>query len=598
MAATAATSPGYAEQQPGVEAAAARSRSLLVEAGVVAGLTALAVVAYVVTDAPLYNPAWSVDPWLYTALWTNFHQIYSVFMDTYYASRIPWIAPGYFLNALLDARPAALVLHGVFFFGGAACVYFLTRRFFGWIPAAISFIALAGSQMYFSAHRWDYQEGAVVTYLAAAVYFATPLVQDRRRRALSLVGGGFFAAALVTTQIFALVFLLGLPLFYLVGLGELPRPAWLRRVLEDAAAFVVGGGVLLVACGLFAVAHGGRFAFFMPQIDTALHAETSQNRQAIDVWLPREPRFFVPVFVVALAGLVLASKRLDRIPQRALAAAALWTAGDFLLLCYWDFVGEGFFFPYIWYFSPFLVGLAVCLAGTSAGLTDIRDRLTLRTGVVLGAATVGVLAPLVWLFGDDIHTRFADDVGYEQYVAMGVLMDAALFAAVAAIMVPRLRAVMGVATVALSLLAASYGLDASLGTYLDGASDPITGEVYDLGQDLIDHLHDEGLDEGPVNFWYDQNALLSVPRGIQSLYYFSYSYVGISLPKIDDDFRHRMVMYKPKRIVLMCERRGCGNGPEALRRAGYAPRLESRERLAEGSLALWVEIYGVDPPAS
>ncbi len=53
-----------------------RVRALGVDAAVLIGLTALTAAVYVWTKAPLYNPFGTIDPWLYTALWTNFDQIY------------------------------------------------------------------------------------------------------------------------------------------------------------------------------------------------------------------------------------------------------------------------------------------------------------------------------------------------------------------------------------------------------------------------------------------------------------------------------------------------------------------------------------------
>jgi hypothetical protein len=66
---------------------------------------------YWVTDAPLYNPVGFVDPWLYTSLFVNFDWAYSVFFDTYYAARLPWVIPGYVLNSLLPSKAAYFLLH-------------------------------------------------------------------------------------------------------------------------------------------------------------------------------------------------------------------------------------------------------------------------------------------------------------------------------------------------------------------------------------------------------------------------------------------------------------------------------------------------------
>lgn len=570
-------------------------RSVTAEAATLIVLTVLAVAAFAVTKAPLYNPRWSIDPWLYTALWTNFDQIYPAFRDTYYASRIPWVAPGYALNQILDPRSAALALHGFFFFAGGACMYLLCRRFFGWVPAAVAYIGLVGSQMYFGAHRWDYWEGAVITLLAASVYFATPLTCDRRVRALSLGLAGFLAAALITTLIFALVFLLGLPALYAIVLLEVKRGARMRRFVTDLAAFGIGAIVLIVVCGLFARAHGGPFAFFMPQIHTALTANVSVNKQPLDAWLPREPRFFVPLFVVAIATVVLAARRLDRLPQRALGAAAFWTGGVFVVLWVWRFAGDGFFFEYVWYFSMFLVSMLVCVAGVAAGLVRPKGRLSLQSGILVAASAAAVLVPLLWLYRRDDTSRFADGMGYDQYLVMGISMTVALAGAVIVLALRRTLFGVGLAVLVTSLFATSYGLNVSYGTYLEGASDPVTGELYDLGQSLIAHLHDEGFDEELPSFWYDVQSGRGVAGALQSLYYYSYTYVGVSMPTIDEDFRNRMAA-RPQRLVLLCEAAGCGNGPAALRDAGYSPQLESRKRLDQGQLRIWVEIYALQYP--
>ena len=52
--------------------------------------------------------------------------------------------------------------------------------------------------------------------------------------------GGFFAAAMVTTRIFDVVYLAGLPLLYFAVTAGLPRVAWLKQSARDVAAFAVG----------------------------------------------------------------------------------------------------------------------------------------------------------------------------------------------------------------------------------------------------------------------------------------------------------------------------------------------------------------------
>src|SRR5436189_4253135 len=77
------------------------------------------------TSAPRFNPGTAIDPWLYTALFVNFDFIYKTFGYTYYATRLPWIIPGYLLNLLFSPVAAYYILHLVFFFGGGLFAYFL-----------------------------------------------------------------------------------------------------------------------------------------------------------------------------------------------------------------------------------------------------------------------------------------------------------------------------------------------------------------------------------------------------------------------------------------------------------------------------------------
>jgi hypothetical protein len=178
------------------------------------------------------------------------------------------------------------------------------------------------------------------------------------------------------------------------------------------------------------------------------------------------------------------------------------------------------------------------------------------------------------------------------FVAMGV----AVAVTAVALLVTRSQPWSGIAAVALVLFASTYGVNASLGTYNVSASDSATGSLYALGQDLIAHLRAAGFAVDLPRFWYDGGN--GVHGAVQSLYYYGYSYLGTEMPTIDADFRARMEQFKPQRIVLLCESAACNGASRALAHSGYEPRLQSRVRLTERSLAMWVEIYGVTTPAS
>jgi hypothetical protein len=574
----------------------ARIRTLALDAAVLVTLTTATAAVYVWTKAPLYHEFGTIDPWLYTALWTNFDQIYESFAGTYYISRVPWIVPGYLLNGIFDARTASLVLHTVYFLAGGVLFYVLCRRWLGVPAAAMGYVGLIGSQMYFNAHRWDYQEGAVLTYMIGAYAFSLVRTESPLLRAASLALGGAFAAAMVTTRISDAGYLVGLPLLYAAVSAETPRAARLMQFIRDAGAFAAGAVALLVACGLFARAHGEEFLFFMPQVRVVRSTSGGYNQIPVDQWLPLAPYFWVPLFVMVIAAVVLAAgPRHDQLARRVVLASALWLALDFVPLALWQFLGDGWLLNYVFYFSSFLVPTLFCLAASMAVVIGAQT-FSRQSILAVAVCAVAVLVPLVWIYRSDSGLRTATGYRDDAYIAMFVVMGVAILLAVLA-RVPRLRA-LGAVTVAAGFFAVAYGVNASVGTWVYGTSDPRTGGLYDVGQKLIGYLHANGYAQTLPHFWYDESNTGSGARAVQSLYYYGYTYVDIAMPSITDTFRARMAAWRPGRLVLLCSEQFCEGAATAMGRAGYKPWLQSQTVLESEGVRLWVRIYKVEPEAA
>jgi hypothetical protein len=574
----------------------ARVRALAIDAAVLAFLTAVTAAVYVWTKAPLYNPFGTIDPWLYTALWTNFDQIYDSFSGTYYISRVPWILPGYLLNGIFDARTAALVLHTTYFLGGGVLFYVLCRRWLGVAAAAMGYVALIGCQMYFNAHRWDYQEGGVLTYMIGAFAFSLVRTQSPQLRAASLALGGVFAAAMVTTRIIDAAYLVGLPLLYAAVSAELPWAAELKQFARDVAAFAAGAAALLLGCGLFASSHGEEFLFFMPQVRVVRSTSGGYNQLPVDVWLPLSPYFWVPLFVTVFAAVVLAvGPKGDRVARRVLMASTLWLALEYGIFAAWQFLGEGWLFNLTYYFSSFLVPTLLCLTAAAAVLIGART-LSKRSILVGVACGIAVLGPVVWIYRTDNGLRTATSYRDDSYTAMFVVMGVAILLAVLT-RVPRLRAI-GAAAVVAAFFAAAYGVDASYTTLSNGGSDPRTGALYDVGQRIVGHLRVNGYEKKLPRIWYDASDVASGIGSIQSLYYYAFTYLDVAMPATNGTFRFRMTVWQPQEIVLLCAEPRCKGAAPALRRAGYKPRLRSQAYFAEDGVRVWVKIYKVDPRAA
>ena len=130
-----------------------------VAAAALGGVFAVAALSYWWTQAPLYNPSGTIDPWLYTALFVNFDQFYDHFGTSYYASRLPWIVPGRIVHSVLPVDAAYWVLHGLMYAGGVAALFFLVRRHVGLAAGVVGAASLALSPLYWNAQYWDYIDG-------------------------------------------------------------------------------------------------------------------------------------------------------------------------------------------------------------------------------------------------------------------------------------------------------------------------------------------------------------------------------------------------------------------------------------------------------
>jgi hypothetical protein len=397
---------------------------------------------------------------------------------------------------------------------------------------------------------------------------------------------------MVTTRVIDIAYLVGLPLLYAAVNGDLPWAARLRQFGRDLAAFAAGAVALLVACGLFARSHGEEFLFFMPQVRVVRTTSGGYNQIPVDVWLPLSPYFWVPLFVIVFATVVIAAGPRGDVARRVLVAATAWLALDYFVFAAWQFLGSGWLFNLTYYFSSFLVPTLLCLSAAAAVLIGEQawSRRSLLTGI---ACVVGILWPIVWIYRSDSGLRTATAYRDDSYIAMFVAMSIAILLAALA-RIPSLRR-LAAAAIATAFFAAAYGVDASYTNLSYGASDPRTGSLYDVGQKLVRHLRQNGYEKTLPRIWYDASDVASGIGSIQSLYYYAFTYLDTAMPALNQTFRWRMDAWRPERIVLLCTDPGCEGAATGLGRAGYKPRLQSLRRLESDGVRVWVMIYKVDP---
>jgi hypothetical protein len=565
-------------------------RPIVVEGATIAALTCLVGVVHIVTKAPLYNPARSIDPWLYTALWTNLDLIYLAFAGTYYVARLPWIVPGFLLNELFAAPVASLILHSAFFLAGGLSFYFLCRRFLGPVAAALGYASLVGSEIYFTAHRWDYVDGAVLTYMTMSFAFGLPSTTRPVTRALSMIGSGFFALAAVTTRLVDIVYFVGLALLYFAVTRAKGWRARSRRFLVDLTAWIGGAAVLLIGGGIFSVRHGTEFLFFMPQVRAVADINATYEHPATSEWLPQTPYFWLPVFAVVLSvAALLSQETADIRARRFLTASVIWLALVFTGVAAYQFGGNGGIFAYSFSFASFLLPTCLCLAGSFAVLGGVRP-LSAWSGLLIAGGGLAAVGPTAWVYWSDSVGRLAQGYTSWPYIVTFAMMAVALILVIAS-QSARFRGAAAVATL-VALVASTHSVAASVPVWHWARSEPGGKDLYSAGQEVIEFLNSIGYGDELPHFWYDGRD--SQIFGIQSLYLSGESYIGIWLPRIDTDFRWRMGYFRPPRLVLLCRTLRCNGAVEALHKAGYTGRLQRFKRIESGSVVLWALIYDFD----
>ena len=461
----------------------------------------IAALSYWWTQAPLYNPSGTIDPWLYTALFVNFDQFYDHFGASYYASRLPWIVPGRIAYGALPVDAAYWVLHGVAFVGGVAALFFLVRRYLGLVPATVGAATLALTPMYWNAQYWDYIDGVTLTYLLAGLCFGLP-VTTGPTRAVSLTAAGFFFAAAVTTNLFVALIALSYPILYMFVQPASGLRQRLTMALADVAALAIGATALVVALGLHARANGGAFIFFEAQIKFIRAGQLV--KQPGYEWLRTEPRLLVPGFLLAAALPLLVAGR--RLPPFRFAAGSVASLAFLAGVIYgWEFLFGGNVLELPYYFSYFAISIALTIASVAALAVALARSGRSTDAAVAAASTIAAVVALGLIYR---HER-AEWTGWAGTKISFALMGVAAVLLVAFVVTRRTLAGPAAAVVSVGaiVLASHFAINSSIGIFNSSYSAPNNRSLYHAALDQLAFVkRATARDEGLPTFWYAPTA--------------------------------------------------------------------------------------------
>lgn len=242
-----------------------------------------------------------IDTYVYLGYVINGPRQLHLFKDLYYSTRIPAIAPGWFMHAVIaDPLLATVVLR--FFYGlvlalgaAAAVGVFVPGKA---APRTAIVLALANPYVLW-AIGWDYVDGAALAYLLAALG-AVSVAAARRSHVIAALAGAFYALAVSSHLLIATL----APAVLLIGIaaGSPISPGSLLRLgLAAIAGFAAGVALTCVVSMMM----GGRFFYFAPLIDAAfaVYAVRGTWKAATYDWVAEASWLLFPAAATVSAGI-------------------------------------------------------------------------------------------------------------------------------------------------------------------------------------------------------------------------------------------------------------------------------------------------------
>ena len=341
------------------------------------------------------TPVGMIDAWVYRALGRDLVQGNASLGEYYYAARPFVLVPRYLLTRVF-LEGSAHFLYGVLCATALllAVLDFLTSvaRRGSWVPGVLIF----GTCHYLlRSLGWGYVDGSILAWfmvgLAGVARWYRPGAGPRVRWSGALVAGGCFGAMLVTHPMSLPMLLTPLTLIAWQG-----RRHALPRTGSLGLALVLGSVATLLACAVVCQGLYGRFSFFGPIVQAALHITPSTWKLVLEQWLPRANWLVIGCFGWLSAVGVLASSAVRRTRLTSFEGfAVLQGLGLLTAMVALELFTPAYWLEYPWfvsYFLPSALLVATALLGErTKGVASLRATVGL-------AAVVACVAALTYRF--------------------------------------------------------------------------------------------------------------------------------------------------------------------------------------------------------
>lgn len=320
--------------------------------------------------------------------------------EEYKGSRLPLILPGFVLHQLFDTITAEQILHLTTLVASSVGLYLLLRDSLkDRTAAAVAAAAWSCFTWIQGDGGWNYQVAAASAYhiwgLWALVRSSSAPASPTRGWAIA--GGALLACAIHTHLVIA-GFVPIAALLFAAAPAERLRTA-VTRILRGVTWSFLGGIGVTLLLSLINVMAGGRWMFFIPQIEQTLFLSREGNRYLREAaaWIYSANHLLIPVLIVTAGAVWLAAAIRSDVRSEASRRFAIVIVCQALmasvLMLYLQFVARQIaldpsFLAYPLYTQVFPV-LGVVLASRRP---DVRPSWWLA-----GAAALAIVGPLLLL---------------------------------------------------------------------------------------------------------------------------------------------------------------------------------------------------------
>jgi len=334
-----------------------------------------------------------LDPWVYTGYFLSLPTHIRMFGETYYATRLGWLLPGFVVHTAFSPLVANYVLHLSFLYVLLFAIYYVIAHSINRHAAIVATLMFAWNPTILGSLSWDYPDGSGIVFIALSLLCLERLSCEPKRWWLWALSAGAAMVAMISSNFFLVVLCPVLASFLIMRVG-LTR--W-QSVAADLLVVGAGAAAMLGAFAFVDVQLGGPWLFLGASMRQSRSMLTTPNIWGADsnAWVFQATWLVLPVgATIGALTTLMPSRRTARSFATAIQLSLLISAAIWLL---WParIVPVLFIFYYASYLFP-LALFALFVQGPLGHEADVRT----ATLTELGLLGLFVLAH--WLVLTDV----------------------------------------------------------------------------------------------------------------------------------------------------------------------------------------------------